>query len=321
MPALHTWSHRGVISALAWLVMAVAAIAAEYPEKMIQVIVPFGAGTGTDAVARQIFGEIAKRTGQTIVVDNKAGADGQLGAQAAALAKPDGYTVFVTTQTTQAYNAHAYRTLPYDPVKSFAPVTTITMSPLLLVVRDDLPARTVTELIALAKAAPGTLTFGSGNGSSRGAGELFRTMSGVDLLNVPYKSQTQAIVDLMGGRIDISFTDLPALQSGKVRALATTGLERIATLADIPTVAEAGLPGYELNAWAAVYMPAGTPAAIVERLNSLVHQAVKSDAYQEHIRQSGAKAFVGSPEELAAFQSSETARWAKIIRGAGLQQQ
>ena len=325
MPALRTWSHRGAISALAWLVMAVAAIAGEYPERMIQVIVPFGPGTGTDAVARQIFGDIAKRTGQTMVVDNKAGADGQLGAQAAALAKPDGYTVFVTTQTTQAYNANAYKTLPYDPVRSFAPVTTITMSPLLLVVRDDLPARTVTELVALAKAAPGTLTFGSGNGSSRGAGELFRMMSGVDMLNVPYKSQTQAIVDLMGGRIDISFTDvvtgLPALQSGKVRALATTGLERIATLADIPTVAEAGLPGYELNAWAAVYMPAGTPAAIVERLNTLVHQAVKSDAYQEHLRQSGAKAFIGSPEELAAFQSSETARWAKIIHGAGMQQQ
>jgi tripartite-type tricarboxylate transporter receptor subunit TctC len=127
----------------------------------------------------------------------------------------------------------------------------------------------------------------------------------------------------MGGRIDISFTDvvtgLPALQSGKVRALATTGLERIATLADVPT--EAGLPGYELNAWAAVYMPAGTPAAIVERLKTLVHQAVRSDAYQEHIRQSGSKAFVGSPEELAAFQSSETARWTKIIHGAGLQQQ
>jgi tripartite-type tricarboxylate transporter receptor subunit TctC len=269
--------------------MAVAAMAGEYPERMIQVIVPFGAGTGTDAVARQIFGGIAKRTGQTIVVDNKAGADGQLGAQAAALAKPDGYTVFVTTQTTQAYNAHAYRTLAYDPVRSFAPVTTITMSPLLLIVRDDLPARTVMELVALAKAAPGNLTFGSGNGSSRGAGELFKMMAGVDLLNVPYKSQTQAIVDLMGGRIDISFTDvvtgLPALQSGKVRALATTGLERIATLADVPT--EAGLPGYELNAWAAVYMPAGTPAAIVERLKTLVHQAVRSDAYQEPIRLQG----------------------------------
>jgi tripartite-type tricarboxylate transporter receptor subunit TctC len=199
------------------------------------------------------------------------------------------------------------------------------MSPLLLVIRDDLPARSVTELVALAKAAPGTLTFGSGNGSSRGAGELFKMMSGVDLLNVPYKSQTQAIVDLMGGRIDISFTDvvtgIPALQSGKVRALATTGLERIATMADVPTVAEAALPGFELNAWAAVYVPAGTPAAIVERLKTLVHQAVRSDSYQEHLRRSGSKIFVGTPEELAAFQSSETARWAKIISGAGLQQQ
>jgi tripartite-type tricarboxylate transporter receptor subunit TctC len=315
----------GPLSLSIWLATTALAIAADYPEKMMQVIVPFAAGTGTDSVARQIFAEIAQRTGQTAIVDNKAGADGQIGAQAVALAKPDGYTIFVTTQTTQAYNVNVYRSLPYDPVKSFAPVAAILRSPQLVLVRKDLPVNTIGELIALAKAEPGKLTFGSGNGSSRGGGELFKMMGHVDLLNVPYKAQTQAIIDLLGGRIDIIFTDmttgLPALEGGQVRALAVTSRERLPSLPHLPTVDESGLPGFEMTAWAAAYVPAATPRPIVEKLNALIHQAAGTEAYRERMRQMSAESIVGTPEALAALQAEETIRWAEIAKAAGLREQ
>ena len=301
------------------------AIAADYPEEMMQVIVPFAAGTGTDSVARQIFADIAQRTGQTAIVDNKPGADGQIGAQSVALAKPDGYTIFVTTQTTQAYNVNVYRSLPYDPVKNFTPVAAVLRSPQLVLVRKDLPANTIGELIALAKAEPGKLTFGSGNGSSRGGGELFKLMGGVDLLNVPYKAQPQAIIDLLGGRIDVIFTDmttgLPALEGGQVRALAVTSRERLPSLPQLPTVDEAGLPGFEMTAWAAVYVPAGAPRPIVDRLNALIRQAAATKEYEERMRQMGAVSIVGAPEDLAALQKEETVRWAKLAKAAGMQEQ
>ena len=324
MPCLQT-HRRALVSFLIWLATTAAAAAADYPERMMQVIVPFAAGTGTDSVARQIFADIAQRTGQTAIVDNKAGADGQIGAQSVALAKPDGYTIFVTTQTTQAYNASVYKSLPYDPVKSFAPVTAILRSPQLVLVRKDLPANTIGELIALAKAAPGKLTFGSGNGSSRGGGELFKIMADVDLLNVPYKAQPQAIIDLLGNRIDMIFTDmstgLPALEGGQVRALAVTSRERLPSLPQIPTVDEVGLPGFEMTAWAAVYVPAGTPRPIVDRLNALIRQAASTKEYEERMRQMGAVAIVGTPEDLAVLQKDETIRWAKLAKAAGMQEQ
>jgi tripartite-type tricarboxylate transporter receptor subunit TctC len=324
MPCLQP-HRRALVSFLIWLATTAAAAAADYPERMMQVIVPFAAGTGTDSVARQIFADIAQRTGQTAIVDNKAGADGQIGAQSVALAKPDGYTIFVTTQTTQAYNASVYKSLPYDPVKSFAPVTAILRSPQLVLVRKGLPANTIGELIALAKTAPGKLTFGSANGSSRGGGELFKIMAGVDLLNVPYKAQPQAIIDLLGDRIDMIFTDmstgLPALEGGQVRALAVTSRERLPSLPQLPTVDESGLPGFEMTAWAAVYVPAGTPRPIVDRLNALIRQAAGTKEYEERMRQMGAVSIVGTPEDLAALQKDETVRWAKLAKAAGMQEQ
>lgn len=324
MPAPHRQKHlSGPLSLLIWLATTVLAVAAGYPVKMMQVIVPFAAGT--DSVARQIFVEIAQRTGQTAVVDNKAGADGQIGAQTVALAKPDDCTIFITTQTTQAYSINVYRSLPYDPVKSFAPVTAILRSPQLVLVRKDLPVNTIGELIALAKAEPGKLTFRSGNGSSHGGGELFKMMGHVDLLNVPYKAQAQAIIDLLGGRIDIVFTDmttgLPALDGGQVRALAVTSRERLAGLPQLPTINDSGLPGFEMSAWAAAYVPAGTPRPIVERLNRLIHQAAGTEAYRERMRQMSAESIVGTPEELAALQAEETTRWAEITKAAGMQEQ
>jgi tripartite-type tricarboxylate transporter receptor subunit TctC len=326
MPLARRWNYCGALTALlAWLVTPATTLASDYPEKMMQVVVPFGPGTGTDSVARQVFALIAQRTGKSAVIDNKTGADGQIGAQAVALAKPDGYTILVTTQTTQAYNVNVYKSLPYDPVRSFAPVTAITRSPQLVLVRKDLPANTIGELIGLAKAQPGKLTFGSGNGSSRGGGELFKMLAGIDLLNVPYRAQTQAIIDLLGGSIDMIFTDMAtgmlALEGGGVRALAVTSRERLTSLPDLPTVDEAGLRGFEMTAWAAVYVPAGTPRPIVEKLNALIHRAAGTEEYQERMRQMSTESIVGTPEELALLQADDTIRWAKIAKVASMQEQ
>jgi len=192
-----------LISLLVGMLLAMPAAAQDYPARPIKIITAFGPGTATDIAARAIGQDIAVQTGQTVVIDNKPGAEGQIAAQSAAAAAPDGYTLFFTTQTTQAINPHVYKSLAYDPVKSFAPIAGITLGAQIVMVRNDLPAKTIQEFIALAKAQPGKLSFGSGNGSSRGGAELFRIMTRTDLLGVPYKTQPQAISDLLGGRIDI----------------------------------------------------------------------------------------------------------------------
>src|ERR1051325_9589680 len=186
---------------------ALPALAQDFPSRPIHIIAPFGAGTATDTVARVVAAELTRLTGQPAIVDNKPGAEGQIGAQAAATAPPDGYTIFVTTQTTQSINQHVYKSLPYDPVKSFAPISGLSGGAQMVIVRNDLPAKSIPELIALAQAQPGKLAFGSGNGSARGAAELFKIMAKVDLLGVPYKTQPQVLADLMGGRIDVTFSD------------------------------------------------------------------------------------------------------------------
>jgi len=266
--------------------------------------------------------ELSVRTGQPVVIDNKAGAEGQVGAQAAAAAPADGYTLFVTTQTTQAMNQHIYKSLAYDPVKSFAPVTGMSLGAQIVMVRNDLPVKSIADLIALARAQPGKLSFGSGNGSSRGAGELFKIMAKVDLLSVPYKSQPQAIADLLGGRIDVIFSDfitgLPPVRDGRVRGIAVTSRERIAGL-DYPTVSET-LPGYELWAWNACYVPAGTPPPIVDRLNVLVREAMASEAYESLTRQTMRQPFTSSPQGLAEFQAREVEKWDEIIRTADMKE-
>ncbi len=241
---------------LGWLTAIVAAwalpaSAQDYPSKPIRIIAPFGPGTATDTVARVIANEMGKLTGQSVVVDNKPGAEGQIGAQAAAQAAPDGYTVFITTQTTQAMNQHVYKSLMYDPVKSFTPVCGLTLGAQIVMVKNELPVKTIAEFIALAKKEPGKLSFGSGNGSSRGGAELFRVMAKIDLLGVPYKTQPQAVTDLMGGRIDIIFSDftagLPAVLDGRARGIAVTSKKPIAGLEQFPTV-DSTVPGFEM--WA-----------------------------------------------------------------------
>ena len=313
-----------LLSLLAGILLGTPLAAQDFPNRPIHIIAPFGPGTATDTVARVVAAEMSRRTGQSVVVDNRPGAEGQIGAQAAATAAPDGYTIFVTTQTTQAINQHVYKTLPYDPVKSFAPISGLSSGAQIVMVRNDLPVKTIPELIALARAQPGKLTFGSGNGSARGAAELFRIMAKVDLLGVPYKTQPQVVADLLGDRIDMTFSDftvgLPPVRDGRARGLAVTSPERYPGLEQFPTVAESGLPGYESRPWNAAYAPAGTPKPIIDKLNQLIREAVGSEAYRRLMSTTLGVPFAGSPEDLAAFQARETVKWGEVVRIAGMKE-
>ena len=312
----------GLLAGMA-MVLALPVAAQDYPTKPIRIVVPFGPGTATDIVARTVGAQLSSKTGQPVVIENKPGAEGQIGAQAAATAAPDGYTLFITTQTTQAMNVHIYKALPYDPVKSFAPISGLSLGAQVVMVKNELPVKTVGELIELARKQPGKLSFGSGNGSSRGGAELFRIMAKVDLLGVPYKTQPQAISDLMGDRIDVIFSDfttgLPPVLDGRARGLAVTSKKRIPGLEQFPTVDES-VPGFEMWAWTAAYAPAGTPRPIVDKLNMLVREAVVSESYRALTRTTYGVPFSGSPEELAAFQASETKKWGEIITVAGMKE-
>jgi tripartite-type tricarboxylate transporter receptor subunit TctC len=313
----------GLLAGMA-LILAPPLAAQDYPTKAIRIVVPFGPGTATDTVARVVGAEIANRTSQAVVIDNKPGAEGQIGAQAAATSPVDGYTLFITTQTTQAMNVHVYKALPYDPVRSFAPISGLSLGAQVVMVKNELPVKTIAELIELARKQPGTLSFGSGNGSSRGGAELFRIMAKIDLLGVPYKTQPQAISDLLGSRIDVIFSDfttgLPPVLDGRARGLAVTSKKRIEGLEQFPTVDESGLPGFEMWAWTAAYAPAGTPRPIVDRLNALVREAMASESFRTLTRTTYGVPFPGSPEDLAAFQASETKKWGEIVTVAGMKE-
>ena len=302
---------------------ALPAAAQDFPSKPIRIIAPFGPGTATDTVARVLASELSTRTGQPVIVENKPGAEGQIGAQAAAAAAPDGYTIFVTTQTTQAINQHVYKSLPYDPVKQFAPLSGLSRGAQIVMVRNELPVKTIPEFIALAQKQPGKLTFGSGNGSARGAAELFKIMAKADLLGVPYKTQPQVIADLLGDRIDVTFSDftvgLPPVRDGRARGLAVTSPQRWPGLEQFPAVAEF-VPGYASQPWNAAYAPAGTPRPIVDKLSKLIRESVESEAYRKLMQTTLGVIFPGTPEELAAFQEEEIKKWGEIVRIAGMKE-
>jgi len=304
-------------------VLAPAAGLAAYPDKPITFIVPFAAGSATDQIGRALGAGITEATGTTVVVENRPGASAMIGAQNVARAKNDGYTILITTNTTHAANEHLYKQLSYDPVKDFAPVSLLGKGGQIMVVHPSSPAKTVQELIDQARAEPGKLSFGSGSSSSRIAGELLKQMANVDILHVPYKSNPLAITDLLGGQISMMITDaatgLPQIKAGKLRALGVTGTTRSALAPDIPTIAEAGVPGYEMGYWFAAYAPAGTDPQIVQRLNALLADAIKSKPAQQFYEQTGTAPEHSSPDELAAFQKEESAKWGKIIEAAGIQ--
>lgn len=296
-----------------------------YPNKTIKFIVPFPAGSGTDIGARVIAKQIAETTGQSVVVDNRAGANGLIAAQAAALSPPDGYTVFVTTMTTQAVNLSLYRKLPYDPQKDFLPVTRFALSPMLLVVRNTAgQPQTVAELVERARSATTPLNYASGNTSSQVAAAVLMSLVGAKATHVPYKGTPQGLTDLIGGQVDFFFPDLtpsvPLVKDGKLRALAVTGAQRIPSLPDLPTMREAGF-AVDLVAWSGAFVPTGTPRPIIERLNELMRKALASDDYQELSRRSGTSTAGLSPEAFGAFVRSEIEVWGNAVRAAGIEPQ
>ena len=294
-----------------------------YPSKPITFVVPFAAGSATDQLARALGQSVGDQSKQPVIVDNKGGASGMIAAAQVAKAAPDGYTVLITTNTTHAANEHLYKKLSYDPVKDFAPITGLGKGGQVLVVRTDAPYKNVMDLVAAAKKTPGKLSFGSGSSSSRTAGEMFKQLSGTDILHVPYKSNPNAITDLLGGQIDFMITDtstgVPQVKGGKLKALGVSTTERNPLLPEVPTIAEAGVKGYDMGYWFAAYAPAGTPPAAVAKLREMLAAATQSPGAKNFFDGSGSVAWTTSPEALAKFQADETAKWGKVIKAAGIE--
>lgn len=300
-----------------------AAAAQTYPSRPITFVVPFAAGSATDQIGRALAQGITEQTGQSVIVEDKPGASAMIGAQEVARAAPDGYRVLITTNTTHAANEHLYKRLPYDPVKDFAPISLLGKGGQIMVVNPKSGAHNVKEFLELARKNPGKLTFGSGSSSSRIAGELLQQMAGVQILHVPYKSNPLAVTDLLGGQIDMMITDtatgLPQVKSGALRALGVTGLKRTALAPDVPTIDESGVPGYEMGYWFAAYAPAGTPKAVVDKLNAMLVKAEESAAAKQFYASTGTDKVASTPDELAAFQLAESKKWGGIITKAGIQ--
>ena len=296
---------------------------ARYPDKPVTFVVPFAAGSATDLLARALGTSFSEQTKQPVVVDNKAGASGMIAAQQVARAAADGYTVLITTNTTHAANEHLFKKLTYDPVKDFAPVTGLGKGGQVLVVRTESAYKSVADLLAFAKKNPGKLSFGSGSSSSRVAGEMLKQLSGTDILHVPYKSNPLAINDLLGGQIDLMITDtatgVPQVKAGKLRALGVSTAKRIALLPEVPTIAEAGVKGYDMGFWFAAYVPAGTPPAVVAQLRDVLVKATSSDPVKAYYATSGVDPWSSTSDELAKFQAAETQKWGKVIKAAGIE--
>ncbi len=308
---------------LAAAAMASGAPAQEYPAKAITFYVPFAAGSATDTLARSLGQGVTAETKQNVVIDNRPGANGIIATQAFIRTPADGYSVLIATNTTHAANEHLYKKIPYDPVRDFTPVTTLARGGQVMLVHPGVPVKTVKEFIALAKRRPGKLTFGGGSSSSRVASELFQQMAGIRIVHVPYKSNPMAVTDLVGGHIDMMITDvvtgLPQVRAGKVRALGVSSPQRLPNVPDLPTIAEAGVPGYELTFWFAAYLPAKAPPAVAARLRELFIGATKGDAARTFFKSTGIEPWTTTSAELAKFRASESAKWAKVIKAAGIQ--
>jgi len=323
-PAMHSLTVGRFLFTLACTTLAAGPAQAQpYPNKPITFVVPFAAGSATDNLARVIAEKIGASLKQPVVIDNKAGASGFIAAQQVAKAKPDGYTVFITANTTHASNSALFKTLPYDPVKDFEPVAALGTVPLAVVVHPSIPAKNMAELIAYGKANPGKISFGSGSTSSRMAGEMLKSMAGIDMVNVQYKSNPQAVTDLLGGQIQLVIADavttMPHAKAGKLRALAISTAKRSPIAPELPTVAESGLPGYEMIGWFAAYVPAKTPKEIVAKLNAEIVRILESADAKARLAAVGIETMTSTPEGLAEFQRVETAKWAKLVKAAGIQ--
>ena len=307
------------------LVLACAPVSAQedYPSRPLRLIVPFPAGGAVDIFARDMGQRYTEAWRQQVVIDNRGGANGAIGAEAVARAKPDGYTLLMGSAGTHAINPALYSKLSYDPVKEFAPVTLVANLTNVLVIHPSIPARSVKELVAFARSRPGALTYASsGNGSSQHLStELFKAMTGTDLVHVQYKGAGPALIDVVAGQVSLTITalspTLPFVQTGRLRALGVTTARRSPALPEVPTVAEAGVPGYESNNWVGIFAPAGTPSAIVAKLNAESARILGTPQMQERLRGQGAEFSPLAPGEFGAFQRAEIAKWSKVVRDSG----
>jgi tripartite-type tricarboxylate transporter receptor subunit TctC len=313
-------------NALAGLVLALIAgvVAAQpWPSKPIKWVVPFAPGGTTDILARTIGEKLSVTLGQPIIVENKPGAGGGVGAEQVAKSPPDGYTIMGGTISTHAINASLYKNLPYDPVRDFAPITLIVRVPNMLVVNPDVPAKDVRELIALLKANPGKYSFASsGNGTSQHlSGELFKVMTGVEMQHVPYRGSPPALADVVGGQVTMTFDNIttawPLVKGGKLRALAVTTAKRSPIAPDVPTLAESGLAGYEIGSWQGVFAPAGVPPEIVKRFNAEIVRIINAPDVRQKLLDMGAEPAPNTPEEFAAMVKAEVAKWSDVVRKSG----
>jgi len=302
---------------------AVAADAQTYPAKPIRIIVPFPAGGIADVMSRVFGQKFTDSWGQPVVVDNRAGAGGNIGADLVAKSPPDGYTLVMGSIGTHSVNVSLFSKLPYDPVRDFTPVALVIKSDNLLVVHPSLPVKTVKEVIALARAKPGQLVYASAGNGTAGhlAGELFKLLAKIDIVHIPYKGNVPSITDLIGGQTSMTFatlpTVLPQVQAGRLRAIAVTGAQRNPALPDVPTVA-ATLPGFEVTNWVGIFAPAGTPADVIAKLNAEIMRIMKLPEVQMRLDNEGAKFTPNTPAEFGAFQKSEIAKWAKVIKESGV---
>ncbi|MDB5511120.1 MAG: tripartite tricarboxylate transporter substrate binding protein [Enterovirga sp.] len=294
-----------------------------YPTRPATIVVPFPAGSATDGVARKLAESLREQLGQSFIVENKAGADGIVAARAVASAAPDGYTLFITTNTTHSANPNIYRQLPYDPEKDFTPVGGIIKIPFMLAVRPDFPADDLAGFIKVAKSANPKLSFGSGNTGGRGAGEMLKARAGIDMLHVPYRGSPQAITDLIGGRIDVFFPDpasgLGMIEEKKFKVLAITGDKRVKTLPNIATMEEQGIPNYRIIAWVAMYGPANLPPAITAKLNAAINKTLETADFVGFVDRIGSDPFPTDPAALGAFVKEDTKRWVEIVETAQIE--
>jgi tripartite-type tricarboxylate transporter receptor subunit TctC len=297
--------------------------AQNYPSRSINIVVPFPAGGSADTLARLIGQMLSERLGQAVVIENKPGAGGNLGTDIVAKAAPDGYTLLLTPSSIAIAPA-LYTKLPFDPVKDFAPVSLVGSIPMVVVIYPEFPPKTLLELIALAKAKPGEISYASaGNGSTNHlAVELFKIKTGIDMLHVPYRGNPLAVVDVIAGRVPVFFdfvlTGLPHVREGKVRALAVTGAHRSQVLPDVPTVAEAGVPGFEASTWFGVYAPGGTKPEIVEKLNAEILAVLALPKIRERLSGLGVDILAEGPQGLAALTKSDLEKWGPIVQKAGV---
>jgi tripartite-type tricarboxylate transporter receptor subunit TctC len=298
--------------------------AQSYPERPIRFIVPFVPGGATDIMARTIAAKVNESWGQPVVVDNRAGGGGTIAAVLAAKSPPDGYTWFVGTISTLATNVAAYPKLPYDPLRDFDPVTVTAITPFFIVVHPSVPAATLKEFIALAKERPGKLNYGS-SGTGGGAhltGEYFKLLAGVDIVHVPYKGAAQITTDLLGGQIQLAFSQppsaVPHVRAGKLRALATTAAKRVSALPEVPVMAEAGLPAFDANSWQGIVLPRGTSPALTEKILAELRRILATPEMRERLATEGSEPGGMSPAEFRRHMEREIAKWTKVVKATGL---